>query len=102
MGPPPPPHPLAGRAERPTPEVTERIRDEVAEAKANLRSGIADLPQVTVRTEPVESEAAPVIRYQSEPPTESSIQVTYQNNAVGEHQKSETDKSDLPAERPAE
>lgn len=42
----------------------------------------------------VEHDVSPVIRYESSTPTETTIQVTYENNAVGDHQESRADKSD--------
>lgn len=41
------------------------------------------------------TDASPVIRYQTQPPAESAIQVTYENNALGDDQESAADKSDV-------
>lgn len=39
------------------------------------------------------ADASPVIRYETQPPAESAIQVTYENNALGDNQESAADKS---------
>ena len=39
-------------------------------------------------------DVAPVIRYESQTPAETTIRVTYENNAIGDDQKSVADKSD--------
>ena len=45
--------------------------------------------------EEADVDLAPVIKYESTVPTESTIQVTYENNAIGDDQESVADKSDL-------
>ncbi len=56
---------------------------------------LSEPPKATVRVEESEVDLAPVIKYESSVPTESSIQVTYENNAIGDDQESVADKSDL-------
>lgn len=62
---------------------------------APVRLVTADPPKAP-RTGPVSvsADASPVIRYETQPPAESAIQVTYENNAIGDDQESAADKSD--------
>ena len=50
-------------------------------------------PRTVVHTE-IDRDVAPVIRYESQTPAETTIRVTYENNAIGEDQESVADKSD--------
>jgi hypothetical protein len=43
----------------------------------------------------VEHDSGPVVRYEPDTPAETTIAVTYENNALGDHQESRADKSDL-------
>ena len=60
----------------------EHIKEEVREVKAEIREAVHHEPET-------------VIRYESHTPAETGIKVTYENNAVGDHQESRADKSDL-------
>ncbi|MFM9034465.1 MAG: hypothetical protein ACKOQ4_09280, partial [Mycobacterium sp.] len=75
--PPPPPAP------KPVARPVEHIREEIREVKAEIREAIHH------------EEVSPVIRYESTGPVETNMQVTYENNAVGDDQESRADKSDL-------
>lgn len=86
--PPPPPAP------KPVARPVEHIREEVAEVKAHIREEIAET-KAHIREVHAEHEVSPVIKYESTAPVETTIQVTYENNAVGDHQESRADKSDL-------
>lgn len=55
---------------------------------------VVETPKATLRSEVVEHEVTPVIRYETHTPAETTIQVTYENNAV-DGQASRADKSDL-------
>ena len=54
---------------------------------------VAPAPKAVVHTE-ADPDVAPVIRYESTTPAETTIRVTYENNAIGDDQKSVADKSD--------
>ncbi|MGI9124280.1 MAG: hypothetical protein ACR2JM_05950, partial [Mycobacterium sp.] len=54
---------------------------------------LVETPKATIHEE-VHHDVAPVIRYESSAPAETTIQVTYENNAVGDDQESRADKSD--------
>jgi hypothetical protein len=98
--PPPPPAP------KPVVRPVEHIREEVKEVKANIREEVKEV-KAHIREEVTEAKAtireavhhdddvAPVIKYETHTPAETSIRVTYENNAVGDHQESRADKSDL-------
>ncbi len=53
---------------------------------APVRPTIANQPRA-------QTDASPVIRYETQPPAESAIQITYENNALGDNQESAADKS---------
>lgn len=53
----------------------------------------APAPRTVVHTE-TDHDVAPVIRYESRTPAETTIRVTYENNAIGDDEKSVADKSD--------
>ena len=55
---------------------------------------LSEPPKATIRVEQADLDLAPVIKYESTVPTESTIQVTYENNALGDDQESVADKSD--------
>jgi hypothetical protein len=55
---------------------------------------LSEPPKATIRVEEADLDVAPVIKYESTVPTESTIQVTYENNALGDDQESVADKSD--------
>lgn len=60
-----------------------------------IRPLLSAPPKATIHTEAVaHDEAAAVIRYESSAPADTRIQVTYENNAVGDDQESKADKSD--------
>jgi len=75
VAPPPPPRPV-------TPPPAPRVER------------IVEAPRATIHEAHVEQETTPVIRYESNTPTETTIQVTYENNAV-DGRESRADKSDL-------
>ena len=66
-----------------------------AEHAAEKVERFVEAPKATIREAHVEHETTPVIRYESHNPAEATIQVTYENNAVGDNQESRADKSDL-------
>ena len=74
--PPPPPRPVVQEA----PRVVERVEH-------------VEAPRATIHEAHVE-EVAPVIRYETHTPNETTMQVTYENNAV-DGRESRADKSDL-------
>jgi hypothetical protein len=60
----------------------EVVRDEVHEVRTEIHEARA------------ESESGPVIRYETDSPADRAIEVTYENNALGDHHESRADKSD--------
>lgn len=56
---------------------------------------LSEAPKLTVREDVSEHDVSPVIRYATQTPVDTTIRVTYENNAVGEDQESTADKSDL-------
>jgi hypothetical protein len=96
--PPPAPKPVVSPPPAPRPvvreevaKVKEHIREEVREVKAEVREVKADIRQAVHH----DHDVAPVIKYETHTPAETKIQVTYENNAVGDDQESRADKSDL-------
>ena len=84
MPPPPPPPPPAAPRPVSAPEPTQAIRPLLSEP-----------PKATIHTEAGQHhDVAPVIKYESSAPADTRIQVTYENNAVGDDQESVADKSD--------
>lgn len=81
--PPPAPKPVTPP---PAPRLVEKVREEVREVKAEIHEA------------KVEHEVTPVIRYETQTPAETSIQVTYENNAV-DGVVSRADKSDTVPDR---
>ena len=59
-----------------------------------IRPLLSEPPKATIHTESAEPDAAAVIKYESSTPADTRIQVTYENNAVGDDQESVADKSD--------
>ena len=59
-----------------------------------LRPLLSEPPKATIRMEEADVDLAPVIKYESSEPAETTIQVTYENNAIGNDQESVADKSD--------
>lgn len=60
-----------------------------------IRPLLSEPPKATIHTETAHhDEAAAVIRYESSAPADTRIQVTYENNAIGDDQDSKADKSD--------
>jgi hypothetical protein len=74
--PPPPPAP------KPVVRPVERVREEIREVKAEIHDAIHH------------DEVETVVRYETQTPAETTIQVTYENNAV-DGKESRADKSDL-------
>ena len=81
--PPPAPKPVTPP---PAPRLVEKVREEIREVKAEIHEA------------KVEHEVTPVIRYETQTPAETSIQVTYENNAV-DGVVSRADKSDTVPDR---
>ena len=79
-----PPAPPAPPAPKPVP-----VADTVA-----IRPLLSEPPKATIHTGSVEQEVSAVIKYESSTPADTRIQVTYENNAVGDNQESVADKSD--------
>ena len=59
-----------------------------------VRPLLSEPPKATIHTEATESDVSPVIKYASHSPAETTIKITYENNAVGDNQESVADKSD--------
>ena len=99
--PPPPPAPKPVVTPPPPPRPVQHIREEVAEVKEHIRHEVAEVKEHIAETKAhirevhEEHEVTPVIRYETHTPTETSIRVTYENNALGDHMESRADKSDL-------
>jgi len=56
---------------------------------------LSEPPKATIRTETTDHDVSTVVRYEeSAAATETTVRVTYENNAVGDHQASAADKSD--------
>lgn len=81
--PPPPPAP------KPVARPVERVREEIREVKQEIREVKAEIREA-VHHDDVET----VVRYETNTPAETTIQVTYENNAV-DGKESRADKSDL-------
>jgi hypothetical protein len=80
--PPPAPRPVVEKIERKVEHVVEKV-ERVVEA-----------PRAAIHEAHIEHETSPVIRYETHTPEETTIQVTYENNAV-DGRESRADKSDL-------
>lgn len=65
------------------------------DAGADKADHVADTARAEIHEAGIAQDVSPVIRYESHDPAETTIQVTYENNAVGDHQESRADKSDL-------
>jgi len=55
---------------------------------------MSEPPKATIRTEATDHDLSTVVRYEESPAATEAVQVTYENNAVGDHQASVADKSD--------
>ena len=56
---------------------------------------LSEPPKATIRTETTDHDVSTVVRYEeSAAAAETTVRVTYENNAVGDHQASAADKSD--------
>lgn len=102
VAPPPPPAPrpvapeppkLVERVEHKVEHVVEKV-DHKVEHVAEKVERFVEAPKATIREAHIEHETTPVIRYESTAPAETTIQVTYENNAV-DGVESRADKSDL-------
>jgi hypothetical protein len=98
---PPAPKPAPKPVERPVERLVERpadheVKSAVHEVKSVVHEVKAEVREVKaeVHEAHVEHETGPVIRYESHTPTESTIEITYENNALGEHQQGASDRSD--------
>ena len=69
------------------PKVVESVT--VATRAPEPRRIVTEIPDAHV-----EHEVVPVVRTETHPPDESTIEITYENNALGDHQVSRADKSD--------
>ncbi len=90
---PPPPPPAPKPLVRPVEHIREEIREVKAEIKEEVREVKAEIHQA------VHHEPETVIKYESHTPAETTIKITYENNAVGDDQESRADKSDLTPDR---
>ena len=97
VAPPPPPRPVtpppAPRVVEP-PKLVERVEHKVEHVVEKVER-IVEAPRAAIHEAHIEHETTPVIRYETHTPTETTIQVTYENNALGDQQESRADKSDL-------
>ena len=95
VAPPPPPKPVtpppAPRVE--APKLVERVEHKVEHIVEKVER-IVEAPKAKIHEAHIEHETSPVIRYESHTPAETTIQVTYENNAV-DGKESRADKSDL-------
>jgi outer membrane biosynthesis protein TonB len=55
---------------------------------------LSEPPKATIRTETTDHDQTTVVRYEESGAATESVRVTYENNAVGDHQASGADKSD--------
>ena len=90
VAPPPPPKPVTPP---PAPKLVERVEHKVEHVVEKVER-IVEAPKAKIHEAHIEHETTPVIRYESHTPAETTIQVTYENNAV-DGQESRADKSDL-------
>ena len=102
---PPAPKPAPKPAPTPAPKPVERlverpadheVKSAVHEVKSVVHEVKAEVREVKaeVHEAHVEHETGPVIRYESHTPTESTIEITYENNALGDHHQGTSDRSD--------
>jgi hypothetical protein len=91
--PPPAPKPVVPPVVPPAPRLVEKVREEIREVKAEIHEAKAEIHEAHV-----EHEVTPVIRYETHTPAETTIQVTYENNAV-DGVVSRADKSDTVPDR---
>lgn len=94
----PPPAPKPVITPVPPPRPIEHIREEVAEAKAHIREEVADA-KAHIRELHDEHDVKPVVRYEAHAPEDATMKVLYENNAIGAHEESRADKSDLTPDR---
>lgn len=86
--PPPAPKPV-------TPPPPPPVAKPVPEPATPIRPLLSEPPKAAIHTEATpHHDVAPVIKYESSAPADTRIQVTYENNAVGDNQESVADKSD--------
>ena len=90
VAPPPPPKPVTPP---PAPKLVERVEQRVEHVVEKVER-IVEAPKAKIHEAHIEHETSPVIRYESHTPAETTIQVTYENNAV-DGKESRADKSDL-------
>ncbi len=89
-------HDVAEEAKTKIEEMADTVRAHLTESpKAAIHEHEAAHTEPVVHAAPAEQDVSPVIRYASETPAETTIQVTYENNAIGDNQESRADKSDL-------
>ena len=92
VAPPPPPAPRPVVPE--PPKLVERVEHKVEHIVEKVER-VVEAPKAAIHEAHIEHETTPVIRYETHTPTETTIQVTYENNALGDEQESRADKSDL-------
>jgi hypothetical protein len=92
--PPPAPKPVTPP---PAPRLVEKVREEVREVKQEIKAEVREV-KAEIHEAKVEHEVTPVIRYETHTPAETTIQVTYENNAV-DGVVSRADKSDSVPDR---
>ena len=91
--PPPPPRPVVHEA----PKLVERVEHKVEHVVEKVER-VVEAPRAAIHEAHIEHETTPVIRYETHTPAETTIQVTYENNAV-DGKESRADKSDLTPDR---
>ncbi len=94
--PPPVPAPVPVPVPEP-PKLVERVEHKVEQHIEHVEHKIEKLveaPRAKIHEAHIEHDVTPVIRYESTTPAETTIQVTYENNAV-DGVESRADKSDL-------
>lgn len=84
---------VADKVDHKIEQVVEKV-DHKVEHVADKVEHFVEAPKATIHEAHIEHETTPVIRYESTAPAETTIQVTYENNAV-DGVESRADKSDL-------
>ena len=71
----------------------ERVREEIREVKQEIKQEVREV-KAEIREAVHHDEVETVIKYETQTPADTGIQVTYENNAV-DGKQSRADKSDL-------
>jgi hypothetical protein len=64
----------------------DKVREEILDVKTEIHEARGEAQ--------IEHEVGPIVRYETDAPAGTTIEVTYENNALGDHQESRADKSD--------